>query len=69
MKKASPQKIFLDGPNDSGCNCAECPYMRLNTLEKLHACMEKETPEILMSQELLMQAFHPLKRMMELSAA
>ncbi len=69
MKKASPEKIFLNGPDDSGCNCAECPYMRLNTLEKLYLCMKNESPEILMSEDLLDQSYRPLRRMMELTVA
>lgn len=68
MQKASPDKIFIEGPNDSGCACNECPYMRLNTLEKLLACMKNETPEIFMKEELRQQAYLPLKRMLELSA-
>ena len=67
MKKASPQKIFVEGPNQSGCSCNECPYMRLNTLEKLLACMKNETPEIIIEESLRRQAYLPLKKMLELS--
>ena len=35
MKKASPDKLFIPAPPDNGCACNECPYMRLNTLEKV----------------------------------
>ncbi len=69
MAKASPNKEFIPGPDDSGCNCAECPYMRLNTLEKLYLCMKEESPEIEMSPELITASGLPLKRMMEISAA
>jgi len=69
MRKASPQKTFIEGPNDSGCQCNECPYMRLNTLEKLWLCMKEEKPEIQLSEELRKQAYLPLKRMLEISAA
>lgn len=69
MKKASPEKTFIEGPNDSGCQCNECPYMRLNTLEKLYLCMKNESPEILMDEELRKKAYLPLKRMLEISAA
>lgn len=68
MQKASPEKIFVAGPDDSGCNCAECPYMRLNTLEKLYQCMVEESPEILMSPALIKASAKPLKKMMEISA-
>lgn len=69
MERASPQKEFIPGPDDSGCNCTECPYMRLNTLEKLYQCMANETPEILMSPDLIRASSLPLKRMMEISTA
>ncbi|MFO1462594.1 MAG: quinolinate synthase NadA [bacterium] len=69
MRKASPEKTFIEGPNDSGCKCNECPYMRLNTLEKLYQCMRDGKPEILMPEELRLQAYRPLKRMLEISAA
>ena len=68
MRKASPQKTFIEGPNDSGCNCNECPYMRLNTLEKLWLCMKEEKPEVIMPEALRVKAYAPLKRMLELSA-
>ena len=69
MRKASPGKTFIEGPNDSGCACNECPYMRLNTLEKLYLCMKNEAPEVVMDEELRKKAYLPLKRMLELSAA
>lgn len=69
MRRASPEKTFLEGPNDSGCACNECPYMRLNTLEKLWECMKNESPEIVMPESLRQQAYQPLKRMLEISAA
>jgi quinolinate synthase len=69
MKKFSPQKTFINGPDDSGCNCAECPYMRLNTLEKLYLCMKNESPEIRMHDDLLKAAYLPLRKMMEITRA
>lgn len=69
MKKASPEKTFINGPDDNGCNCAECPYMKLNNLDNLLACMKNGSPEIIMSPELLDASYLPLKRMMEISAA
>ncbi len=67
MQKASPKKIFIEGPNDSGCACNECPYMRLNTLEKLLDCLQKHQPEIVMDETLRLKAYQPLKKMLELS--
>lgn len=69
MRKASPGKLFIEGPNDSGCACNECPYMKLNTMENLLECMRKGSPEIVLSEELRQKAYLPLKRMLELSAA
>jgi len=69
MRKASPAKTFIEGPNDSGCACNECPYMRLNTMEKLLECMRNERPEVVMDEVLRQKAYRPLKRMLELSAA
>ncbi len=69
MKKASPHKIFIEGPNDSGCACNECPYMKLNTMEKLLRCMQNERPEILLEEDLIQKACLPLKRMLEISAS
>jgi quinolinate synthase len=68
MQKASPQKEFIPGPDDSGCSCAECPYMRLNTLEKLYQCMVEQSPEILMGPALLQASAIPLQKMMQISA-
>ena len=67
MQKASPDKVFIAGPDDSGCNCAECPYMRLNTLEKLYQCMVEESPEIQLSTQVLKGSQKSLQRMMRLS--
>ncbi|MCB1214495.1 MAG: quinolinate synthase NadA [Deltaproteobacteria bacterium] len=67
MQKASPHKTFIQGPDDSGCNCAECPYMRLNTLEKLYECLKNESPEIIMAESLRLEAQKPLRKMLELS--
>lgn len=69
MKKASPNKIFIEGPNDSGCACNECPYMKLNNLEKLLDCMKKESPQINLDETLRLKALGSLRRMLEISAS
>ena len=53
MKKESPDKEFLIVPADSTCSCNDCPYMKLNTLPKILACMRDEKPEILLSDEVI----------------
>jgi quinolinate synthase len=67
MKISSPEKIFIPAPPDNACACNDCPYMKLNTLEKLYLCMEYEMPEILMSAELLEKGRKPIERMLDIS--
>jgi len=68
MQKASPQKTFIPAPPNNSCACNDCPHMKLNTLEKLYLCMEYETPEIIMDEELRKAAKKPIDRMLEISA-
>jgi len=68
MKKACPDKTFIPAPPDNGCACNECPYMRLNTLEKVYRCLRDGTPEITMAEDLRVRALAPLQRMLETSA-
>jgi quinolinate synthase len=67
MKISSPDKLFIPAPPETNCACNDCPYMKLNTLEKLYLCMEYETPEILMSPDLLKRGRIPIDRMLEIS--
>jgi quinolinate synthase len=67
MQKLSPDKEFLIVPSDETCSCNDCPYMKLNTLEKLYLCMKNEQPEIVLSDELIRKARQPILRMLELS--
>ena len=69
MQKASPGKTFIPAPPENNCACNDCPYMKLNTLEKLYLCMEYETPEILMDEQLRLAAKKPIERMLEISKA
>src|SRR5690606_10233173 len=46
MQKASPDKRFIPAPPNNACACNDCPYMKLNTLEKLYNCMRFELPEV-----------------------
>jgi quinolinate synthase len=68
MQKASPNKTFIPAPPNNSCACNDCPHMKLNTLEKLYLCMEYETPEIIMDEELRKAAKKPIDRMLEISA-
>ncbi|RYY66547.1 MAG: quinolinate synthase NadA [Chitinophagaceae bacterium] len=68
MEKASPHKTFIPAPPNNACACNDCPYMKLNTLEKLYLCLKYETPEIDMEESLRLAAKKPMDRMMEISA-
>jgi len=67
MRRARPDAEFLCSPPNSGCNCATCPYMRLNTLEKLYLCMRDRHPEITMDAAMMERARLPVERMLEMS--
>jgi quinolinate synthase len=69
MQKNSPHKTFIPAPPNNSCACNDCPYMKLNTLEKVYLCMEYETPELFMEEELRLAAKKPLDRMLEISKA
>ena len=68
MQKASPHKTFIPAPPKNTCACNDCPYMKLNTLEKLYLCMKYELPEIIMREKLREDAKKPIVRMLEISA-
>jgi quinolinate synthase len=68
MVKQAPDKIIIPAPPDNSCACNECPHMKRNTLEKVYLCMEYEQPEILMEEELRLQAKKSIDRMLEISA-
>lgn len=67
MRKNSPEKEFIIVATDETCSCNDCPYMKLNTLDKLYACLKNETPEIELNQQLINEAIKPINRMLEIS--
>lgn len=67
MQKLAPHKHFIPAPPENNCNCNECPFMHLNTLEKLYLAMKNLTPEITMSEEIRVAALRPIQRMLEMS--
>ncbi|MEM1128665.1 MAG: quinolinate synthase NadA [Bacteroidota bacterium] len=69
MRKDNPTKTFIPAPPESGCNCNQCPHMRLNTLEKIYLCLKHELPEITMEESLRLRARRPIDRMLEMSVA
>ena len=68
MQKQAPEKTFLAAPgSDGSCNCANCPFMEMNTLEKLCLTMMNEAPRIEMPEPLRLQALTSLEKMLEMS--
>jgi quinolinate synthase len=68
MVKASPSKEFIPAPpDDNNCNCNECPYMRLNTLEKVYLALRDRQPEITMDPALQEKALQPILKMLAMS--
>jgi quinolinate synthase len=67
MQKLAPHKHFIPAPPINNCACNECPFMRLNTLEKLYWAMKNRTPEISMSEHIRIAALRPIQRMLEMS--
>ena len=67
LKKECPGKTFIPAPTDK-CACNECKFMKMNTLEKLHACMETLQPRIELPPEIIERARLPIERMLEISS-
>jgi quinolinate synthase len=63
LQRQSPEKHFHYVANEN-CNCSECPYMRLNTLEKLRDCLRDLEPRVELSDDLIRRALIPLERML-----
>jgi quinolinate synthase len=68
MQLASPNKKFIPAPPTTNCACNECPYMRLNTLEKLYLCLKYELPEIILSEQIIRDGRKCIDRMLDISA-
>ncbi len=66
LRREMPNKTFIAGPTDQ-CACADCRFMKMNTLEKLHDCLLKLEPEILIPEAIRARAEKPIRRMLELS--
>ena len=66
LHKEIPGKKFIPGPTER-CACAECRFMKMNTLEKAHAALLNLAPEIKLPEPLRKRAEAPILRMLELS--
>lgn len=67
MKRESPEKTFLIVPSNQTCSCNDCPYMKMNTLEKIYLCLKNEKPEIFLNEDEIESAKIPVQRMIEIS--
>ena len=70
MEKAVPEKTFIGAPGaDGNCNCNICPYMALNTIEKLYVALRDLAPRIELDEELRIKAKRSLDRMLDMASA
>jgi quinolinate synthase len=67
LRREIPNKVFIPGPTDH-CACADCRFMKMNTLEKLHDCLLNLQPQVDIPEEIRARAEVPLRRMLEWSA-
>jgi len=66
LRRDVPGKNLIAGPTDR-CACAECRYMKMNTLEKLYLCLRDLSPAVELDEALREAAKAPIMRMLELS--
>lgn len=67
MKKRAPNKLLIAAPPVANCACNECPFMRLNTPEKVYLALRDLQPELVMAEDLRSRALVPIERMLALS--
>jgi quinolinate synthase len=68
IAKRAPEKTLIQAPGmDESCACNQCPYMRLNTLEKLYLCLRDLKPQVDVPEDVRVKALVPIQRMLELS--
>lgn len=67
MQKAAPNKIFIPAPPEANCACNECPFMKMNSLEKVYLSLKNLSPQIELPIELMDKARVSIERMLELS--
>ena len=67
MEKNTPTKTFIPAPPENNCACNECPYMRLNTLEKVYWALKNQTPEINIPEGIRVKALKPIQKMLAMS--
>ncbi len=68
MRQQCPEKTFIAAPaEDAECQCNECDYMKMITLEKLRNALRDEAPEIKVNPEVAAKALRPIERMLAMS--
>ena len=67
LRREVPGKVFIPGPTEA-CACADCRFMKMNTLEKLHGALLNLDPRIEIPEAIRARAERPIRRMLELSA-
>ena len=71
MQKACPEVEFIAVPavmdDLTICQCNECEYMRMCTLQNLHDCLLNESNEIVVDEAIAKDAIRPIQRMLEMS--
>jgi quinolinate synthase len=66
--KRAPGKVLIQAPGmDESCECNRCPYMRLNTLEKLYLCLRDLSPQVNVPEQIRLRALQPIELMLKLS--
>jgi quinolinate synthase len=66
LRRECPGKEFIPGPTEH-CACADCRYMKLNTMEKLYRCLRDLQPRVEMEESIRQRAEKPILRMLEIS--
>ena len=67
MRKSRPEVELIQAPAEGSCACNQCPYMKLNTLEKIKTALETLSPEVNVDTQIIEKARIPLRRMMDIS--
>ena len=68
IRQKAPDKVLIQAPGiDESCSCNQCPFMRLNTLEKLYLCLRDLKPVVTVPEEIRVRAVKPIELMLELS--
>lgn len=68
MRKARPDAILLQAPIEGSCACNQCPYMKMNSLEKIKKALETLKPEVTVDPSIIEKARIPLRRMLDITA-